>query len=983
MAEFSLHVGHISRSNGAKVVHAMAYYRGAKMYDARSGQYSKDFSYKQEVIHSEILMPHDAPEWVQQLVKSQAHDIHGASEFLWNKVEDFEKRKDSQVATTVMLAVPKELNAEDGKNLVREYLQDTFCSLGMIADYSIHWEGHNPHAHVALTQRHLTTDGFGLKNRDWNDKKLVTGWREQWARYQNRYLGKRGFESRVDHRSYAERGIDLVPTIHRGRSEHMNAKGVETRKMAEYEHIKAENTKRVTANPETILTKVSQDMTSFSFEDIANECIKQVPVNDILEQNSPVSAKRSSSIGQQIIRSVLKTNVVFSERDLARQMNMSNIDAKDFVQVLLSIKGSKELIYLGVGSDGRDRYTTKSCFKTETQMIEKVEKLATSIKYFIESDQVDNAIERFENEKGFKLSHAQKQAISHLTSGADVSCLVGQAGTGKTTVLTPAARAWKGQGYKTIGVALANVAANNLKECNFDKTMSVFSLIEQIEKHNKELLDDKTVLVIDEFSMVGSEDAAKLVELCDKYKSKMVMVGDYGQLYGVKGGAPMKAIKELIGSALLDDIIRQQVSYQRQASQSFAIGNIEEGLQAYYEKGNIHFVENDISTKEALINSWIKDDTSLAKKIIMAHENKDVADLNIRARKALLEDGVLENSSQLNMRVARGYIKKKVYAKNIELAVNERIAFKQGGYIADIKMKLANNQMATITNIKNGVSGGIKSLSLRLDGEDQDITLKAKDIREQNLELVHSYAATVHKLQGCTLNKAWAYASTMWDRALLYVAMTRHKMDVQLYVSQEKFKDLKDLVRQCSRKAVKDSVLDFPLKFSMNRGMEVDNLTGIKFAFADKIITKSKEVRDFIELKLNPEKYYAQKQLEETLKRNKEEAVYRQREAQQKSDNAIVVGKYLDANQACGKAWSEVEAYAKENTEYWDIENNRADLVKMRDLSIYRDAKLATNHANDLANIIVKNVDRYKEILRDNGIDIEILEIQTTRVKIV
>merc|ERR1711933_32204 len=115
-------------------------------------------------------------------------------------------------------------------------------------------------------------------------------------------------------------------------------------------------------NPELLMSRMAHQESSFSFEDIANECIKQVPVTEILENNSPISAKRSRSIGQQILKEVLRTEVVFSERDLARQLNMTNVEAKDFVQVLSSIKGSKELIYLGVGSDGRDRYTTKSCF---------------------------------------------------------------------------------------------------------------------------------------------------------------------------------------------------------------------------------------------------------------------------------------------------------------------------------------------------------------------------------------------------------------------------------------------------------------------------------------------------------------------------------------------------------------------------------------------------------------------------------------------
>jgi hypothetical protein len=42
----------------------------------------------------------------------------------------------------------------------------------MVADFGIHLDNpHNPHAHILLTTRDLTPDGFGLKNRGWNDKR--------------------------------------------------------------------------------------------------------------------------------------------------------------------------------------------------------------------------------------------------------------------------------------------------------------------------------------------------------------------------------------------------------------------------------------------------------------------------------------------------------------------------------------------------------------------------------------------------------------------------------------------------------------------------------------------------------------------------------------------------------------------------------------------------------------------------------------------
>ena len=50
----------------------------------------------------------------------------------------------------------------------------------------------------------------------WDDKEMVITWRARWAEKANMALERAGFDERIDHRSYAERGIDKVPTIHEG-----------------------------------------------------------------------------------------------------------------------------------------------------------------------------------------------------------------------------------------------------------------------------------------------------------------------------------------------------------------------------------------------------------------------------------------------------------------------------------------------------------------------------------------------------------------------------------------------------------------------------------------------------------------------------------------------------------------------------------------------------------------------------------------------
>ena len=141
-----------------------------------------DYSRKSGVVHSEVLAPANTPDWMTDRAK------------LWNAVEAVEKRKNSQLAREIQLSLPHELTPEQRKKLVFDYAQEQFVSRGMIADVNIHTpnpigDERNHHAHIMLTMRELTGDGFHSRKstptaRSWNDKELLATWREEWARHQ-------------------------------------------------------------------------------------------------------------------------------------------------------------------------------------------------------------------------------------------------------------------------------------------------------------------------------------------------------------------------------------------------------------------------------------------------------------------------------------------------------------------------------------------------------------------------------------------------------------------------------------------------------------------------------------------------------------------------------------------------------------------------------------------------------------------------------
>ena len=131
---------------------------------------------------------------------------------------------------------------------MREYVQTNYVAAGMVADVNLHhMDGENPHAHILLTLRNLQINPegkveFGLKNTEWNRKKLLLTHRKSWQEITNKYLVAAGSETKIDCRSLQEQGSPFIPQIHVGvHATAMKRKGISTDRSDEFDRIEVEN----------------------------------------------------------------------------------------------------------------------------------------------------------------------------------------------------------------------------------------------------------------------------------------------------------------------------------------------------------------------------------------------------------------------------------------------------------------------------------------------------------------------------------------------------------------------------------------------------------------------------------------------------------------------------------------------------------------------------------------------------------------------
>ena len=237
----------VQRSQQQSAVAAAAYQSGEKLF-CEYDQKVKHYPEKRGIVHNEILLPANAPR------------SYADRNTLWNAAEAVEKQWNSQLARRWVLTIPREIPPDLYAVFVREFCEQQFVSKGMIVDFAIHDPhppGHNPHAHVLLTMRAMDEHGKWLsKSRkvydldengeriklpsgrwkshkedtvDWNDQKYCEIWRHEWEVIQNRYLEANDRPERVDLRSYARQGLDIIPTVHEGAAvRQMEKRGIQT-----------------------------------------------------------------------------------------------------------------------------------------------------------------------------------------------------------------------------------------------------------------------------------------------------------------------------------------------------------------------------------------------------------------------------------------------------------------------------------------------------------------------------------------------------------------------------------------------------------------------------------------------------------------------------------------------------------------------------------------------------------------------------------
>jgi len=230
------------------------------------------------------------------------------------------------------------------------------------------------------------------------------------------------------------------------------------------------------------------------------------------------------------------------------------------------------------------------------------------------------------------LTDEQRTAVRRLTSdGYGIVVVIGVAGAGKTFALRTSADAWRASGTPVCGAAVARRAARELETGAGIPSTSISAMLIQL---NDRPLQTGTVLVIDEAGMAGTRALAALAKAVDTADGKLVLVGDDRQLEAIDAGGAFRALARRGPSIQLTQNRRQVHGWERDAAAALRDCDPRAALVAYARHDRITVTHRDEEARQRLISDWIAQGAT-EDVAMLAHRRRDVADLNLRARRHL------------------------------------------------------------------------------------------------------------------------------------------------------------------------------------------------------------------------------------------------------------------------------------------------------------------------------------------------------------
>jgi conjugative relaxase-like TrwC/TraI family protein len=407
------------------------------------------------------------------------------------------------------------------------------------------------------------------------------------------------------------------------------------------------------------------------------------------------------------------------------------------------------------------RYATPELLALERSLVEQAERRSTEGAGVVAGEHVRGALAARQG-----LDADQQAMVRQVTGdGAGISLVIGYAGAGKTYATGAAVDAFHRGGFQVICTAPTGAAARELERETKLPAPTLDALLGQLDRRD-ERLDRHTVVVVDEAAMVGTRKLARFLDYADRAGSKVVMIGDDRQLASIDTGGAFRAFRLRLGATELCGNHRQQTALGQQVAALFRAGRQDEAFDRLVEHGKVIVCRTEAEANAAQVRDWWQRFREGQQAGMIAFSRAETAHLNAAARELMADAGRLGPDA---LQVA-----------DREFRVGDRVVC---GRNARTRLGVVNGTRGQVT----ALDPARRTLTINTD-EGKTVLLPGWYVAGQGFQrpwVDHGYAITGHKTQGLTGDDFGVRPSTRADAHWAYVAASRHRCDLRLYLVEE------------------------------------------------------------------------------------------------------------------------------------------------------------------------------------------------------
>ncbi len=398
------------------------------------------------------------------------------------------------------------------------------------------------------------------------------------------------------------------------------------------------------------------------------------------------------------------------------------------------------------------------------------------------------------------LNRGQRAAVEHVLTRPDrVTLVVGSAGTGKTTALEHVAAAIRATGRPVAAVAVTHTAAEELAAVDpHAGTLAAFLASGAWQSAVR-----GGVLILDEASLVGTRDVARLFRVLEETGARAVLVGDPKQHPGVAAGNPFVLLQTHGGldAARMSDIVRQTRDDYRAACRRLAAHDTLAGLDLLEELGAIREVPEADERFAALSADYaaaVRDGRSV---LVVAPTHREADEATAYIRSALRsmgrqgrEERAVPRLVNLNWTEAeRREARRPGTPQADRVAADGLVLTRYGAYrptelslaVGDEIRSTAGLKDAAGKRIDNGTRFAVAGFDRGGNIRVTTATGVARTLPADARHLAHDYARTSFSSQSRTVDVVLIAESSgslaAADRAQMYVSASRGRVGIRIY----------------------------------------------------------------------------------------------------------------------------------------------------------------------------------------------------------